>query len=388
MRLVITNALLIGVLASSTSVHGQGPAPAVPRDLIVERFSVSKNGDALLVPVKVAEKRLLFLVDTGATVTLFDTSIRLGQPVGVFTGDGAEGKVEVNLYRPPEAKIGRISLGTLEEVAGMDLDSMRQALGHDVQGLLGMDFLGKHVVHIDTEKGEFLLLKAAPKNSGVEVPILWEPGDFPFVEAELAPGERTRFVIDTGFIAFNSGSIGVAEARSLLTAARAREVGNFRTVSVTGTDYRRLLQADALRFRGFILPSPVFRESHALMPNTLGLGFWSRFTATFDFPRRRVYLSKSARFSQRDPWNATGLHLRKRGDLVEVAAVDSGSRALQAGLKEGDILVELDGRGTAKTSLFELRSALCGGGQLTCVVRRDSGDLRLSIGLGQPTDRR
>src|SRR2546428_669450 len=135
--------ILVSVLASARSAQGEGPTPEIPSNLVLERFAVSKHGDALLVPVRVAEKDYLFVVDTGATGTVFDTSFPLGQPVDVVTAEGSEGKVEIMLYHPPEARLGRTSLGPLDAVAGMDLNSIRQVWGHPIQGILGMDFLGR-----------------------------------------------------------------------------------------------------------------------------------------------------------------------------------------------------------------------------------------------------
>jgi hypothetical protein len=43
------------------------------------------------------------------------------------------------------------------------------------------------------------------------------------------------------------------------------------------------------------------------------------------------------------------------------------------------VLVLLDGLSADTTSLFELRYALCSGGELTCVIRRDSQVRRLTI---------
>ena len=153
--------------------------------LILARFALTNNGNALLATVKVAEKDYSFVVDTGSTGTVFDASTRLGLPVGSVTGAGAEGKVEFKLFQPPDAKVGRIPLALVDAVCATDLKPLREVSGQDIRGILGMDFLGRHVVHIDMEKGELLLLESAPKRAGVELPISWKPGSLPFVEAEI-----------------------------------------------------------------------------------------------------------------------------------------------------------------------------------------------------------
>jgi hypothetical protein len=222
-------------------------------------------------------------------------------------------------------------------------------------------------------------LKSAPKSAGVELPISWEPGELPFVAAEITRGERTRFLVDTGESSLGSGGLGILETGSLVTEGQFRVIGKALHESISGTTSRPLFQGKALSIGGFAVHSPIFSESHGTNPNKLGLRFWSRFVATFDFPGRKVYLRKSANFGRPDRWNATGLHLWKRGDSIEVCAVDSDSPADRAGLKKGDMLVELNGLNAATTGLFDLRYALCNGGELTCLVRRDSQERRLSI---------
>jgi S1-C subfamily serine protease len=82
------------------------------------------------------------------------------------------------------------------------------------------------------------------------------------------------------------------------------------------------------------------------------------------------------------------LHARRRKSaggwqpnscVVDPALLQTDSPAAQAGLKKGDGLVELNGLNADKTGLFVLRYALCGGGVLTCVVRRGSQERRLNI---------
>jgi predicted aspartyl protease len=378
-HVIIKVLILAGMFLAARDARGELPALEIPADLIMERFAVANNGDLLLVPVSVAGKVRPFVVDTGATGTLFDSSIPLGHPFDVITANGAEGKVKVKLHRPPDATVGRTSLGPLASVAAMDLKSFRQVSGHPIDGFLGMDFLGRYVVHIDIEKGVLLLLKSVPTSAGVEVPISWEPGDTPFVVAGITPGERVRFQIDTGATSVNCGSVGVFESQSLVRKRQFNEIGKTLYESLSGTVTCPLFLGGALDVGGYSVRSPIFRESHGPTPNVLSLGFWSRFAVTFNFPGRKLYIRKSAKFDRPDRWNSTGLHLWKSGDSIEVCAVDADSPAARAGLNKGDLFVELNGRNAVRVGLFEVRQALCEGGELTCVVRREAKEKRVRI---------
>jgi len=367
------------LFASAKSIRGEDQTPLFPADLILERFAVAKNGDCVLVPVRVADREYHFLLDTGAARSGFDTSIPLGQAIDVVRIVGSTGEFEAKLFHGPAVRVGRISFGPLDSVVGMDLHSLGQALGHPVKGILGMDFLGSVVVHLDADKGELVLLRSAPKNAGVELPISWEPGDLPFVTVGIGPGEPIRFMIDTGMRTFLSGNLRNLEIRSQVGKGRFRELGKTKIVTISGSQYRFLFQAVNLHIGEFTVQSPIFSESDTRTPNILGMRFWSRFTATFDFPRRKLYLRKSAKFDRPDRWHESGLHLSRKQGSIEVSAVDPGSPAFRSGLQKGDVLVKLNELNSDTTDLYDLRDSLCDGGQITCIVSRDSQERRLTI---------
>jgi hypothetical protein len=369
--------ILLGVLAIVRSGHCEGPTPEIPSDLVLERFAVANNGDVLLIPVRIANKDHLVVVDTGTTNTLFDTSLPLGQPVGSVMADGAQKTTELTLYNPPAATAGKLPMHLFEPVAGMDMKSFRQISGHPVEGILGMDFLGNHVVQMDIAKGELVFLKSAPKNAGEELPISWEPGDVPYITGQIPPEVPFRFVVDTGMGGLDSGDLGVFKTRSLTRKGKLKEIGKTLMETISGTNSRLTFQGTELKVGTFAVQSPIFSESHGVSPDVLGRGFWSRFAVTFDFPKRKVYLRKSAGYGRPDRWNSTGLHLWKKTNLIEVHSVDPDSPASRAGLMKGDVLIELEGMMADKTSLFALFEVLCKGGQMTCLVRRETQERRM-----------
>jgi PDZ domain len=363
--------LLLGVTVGAHAGEGR---PEVPPDLVLERFSVAKGGDPLTVPVKVGGKDHLFVVDTGFSVTTFDTSLPLGEPIGTVSVQGIQGKVDLKMYRPPEAFVGRLPLHPLDDINGFDVKTFRQASGLPLEGFLGMDFLGRHVVRVDFDKGELLFLKATPRDAGSAVPILWDPGQVPppAVMAELVPGQTIRFRIDTG-ASTTSGACGylaIQDVRSLGGRGELTEVDSVFSVTLSGTSSSRQYHGKRLRLGEFEVKSPVFTE--ALGPGRLGLGFWSRFVVTFDFPQRKAYLRKGDRFDSldREHWNAGGLRLGAVGPAVVVREVDPDSPAARAGLKVGDVIVQIGDQKADKVTRLDLGEPLYGTGRVTCVVRR------------------
>ena len=56
----------------------------------------------------------------------------------------------------------------------VDRRYIRKAAGRDIYGILGMDFLRKHVVRIDFDAGKMTFLKEVGSQPGQPVPVIWE----------------------------------------------------------------------------------------------------------------------------------------------------------------------------------------------------------------------
>ncbi|HEV3168680.1 MAG TPA: hypothetical protein VGZ22_32045 [Isosphaeraceae bacterium] len=335
--------------------------------MILERFAVASGGDALLLPVHFGGKDHLFFVDSGCARTAIDLSLLPGKPRGSSKALTLNGRVEVEVYDPPAATVGRLPLH-VGEVSGLDLNWAREVWGRPVEGILGMDFLGDYVLRVDFDEGELLLLKSAPMGAGNVVPFAWEPGKLPIVVAELSNMEKTPFVIDTGLTGSGSGALGALTLKAQVRTGDSRELGSDLAETAGGRYMARVYRGSHLALGGFAVEDPIFKETR--MVNVLGLGFWSRFTVTFDFPERRAYLRKGKGYDRADAWNATGLRLRSKRGMVTIDAVDEGSPGARAGVLPSDVLLELDGLRADKTGMFELKSALCKAGPLGCVLSR------------------
>ena len=101
-----------------------------------------------------------------------------------------------------------------------------------------------------------------------------------------------------------------------------------------------------------LMQSVIFWQEMALagappMANVLGLGFWSRFTVTLDFPARKAYLANATRYGWPDLWNASGLRLRPR-DAAKI-----GQLVLNRGQWNGQQIVSADWIAQSITPRFQ-----------------------------------
>lgn len=158
------------VLSLFQAACQQTGAPArvhVPADSAAGEIALefAGRGDAaLLVPVHVnGQGPFRLVLDTGATLTCLDQEVvqRLELPpargvVGVGAGVGSSG--QMSLVRIDSVRVGA---ARAEGMTGCALDLRHTgAVGLDIDGLLGLDFLRAYRVTIDFER-EVLILQSA-----------------------------------------------------------------------------------------------------------------------------------------------------------------------------------------------------------------------------------
>ncbi|MEO5927671.1 MAG: hypothetical protein ABIP96_03305, partial [Patescibacteria group bacterium] len=171
------------------------------RPEIVARFNIAKGGDVILLPVHFKNQDYQFVLDTGATISIFDTSLPLGKPKKSASADTPGGKMDLQLYARPDASFANFPLKGVKRVAGFDFEQIRQVSGHPIYGVIGMDFLAGRVLQIDFDRGELLFLKSADSFAGKAFPINYRIGT-PHVSAEFF-GKTHSFTIDTGYSGYS-----------------------------------------------------------------------------------------------------------------------------------------------------------------------------------------
>jgi hypothetical protein len=353
-----------------------GEEPLKPE--LVAEIKVAPHGAPIVLPVTFRGKTYRFLMDTGTPFTTFHTDLEdlLGKPKHTYRAEMADGTVnDMNVYYAPEATIGKVSLSTGGPVHCVDLTEWRGVIGIEIDGVVGMGLLRRYAVQIDFDNGKVRFYKSDDKDhsewgQAATLNTLPRRG-LPYVVGNLAD-QRATFLLDTGY-----GDTGSLDLR-LFDLLKKQE--GFRTVSVKlmgGDEEAResvASRVDAFRLGKNEYKGLVFdRGERASM---LGLGFLSRHMVTFDFPRLKLYLKPGRDYNKVDENDMSGLHLLKKSSGILVDSVDSGSPSALAGMRPGDVLLQIDDKDVRQQSLWKIRRLLRGGdGRKTGVIFR-RGDKR------------
>lgn len=361
-------AVIICAAAISDAVSADEPARA-------ECFQVASDGDLLLLPVRIGHKDGLMALDTGASVTLFDSSLPLGKPIGTFQAKTPGGNVALPTHEVPYAMVGKHKLQeSLTRVVAADLVKLRQVFGSEFHGILGMDFLSNHVVQIDFDRGELSFLKAPDPKAGQAYPMPYQQGQMPSLVLHLSEHLQETFLLDTGLIGLDSGGIRSELCDDLFDQGNFRKVGSVLSESLAGTHRIRLFQGVAVSLGGIQFADPVFSENTKGF-SRLSLRFLARHNVTLDFPRQRIYLRERKTPIGPDQFNFSGIHMLRLDGRIIADLIDRDSPAAKAGLKDGDQLLKIGDRDANQTRLFELRGMICRKGQTIRIVGARGGQL-------------
>jgi hypothetical protein len=348
-------------------------------DPVLASFDVTRDGDALVLPVRLDGKTYSFLVDTGTTFNCFDRSLLVGKPLKKTDLDAPDGPITLDLFPPPPATIGHLKLQSDQSVVGMDFEKLRQGSGIDLYGVIGMDFLRRHIIRVDFDRGKLEFLTGVCPDSGEAVSFATSAEDMlPRLWASIPGWLREPFLIDTGHLTDTTGSLKQSLFRSLLTDGKLAVVQETLGGTVRGTAKVRLGRGRGLTVQAFEVSEPLYCEE--VTENRLGLAFLARFVVTFDFPRGVMYLKKGKRFDQHDRLNLTGLHGIRKGGHFVIDEIDKDSPAARSGLRTNDVLLRVGDTSASYVSVIKLRRLLCTTEkQLRVTVQR--GDERIEATL-------
>ena len=370
----VAAALIVGFVLA-----GQGSTASLDR----QRAATS----AISIPFEVATRHVIvkatvngsrplsFALDTGANRAIVRTDIAKELQLTLYgtirTGGAGPGAQEGSFVR--DATWSLVGLdGFAQPVAvALPFSDLPSALGRDLDGIIGAEFIRQFVVEIDYRARMLTLHDRdtfAYTGHGEALPLDFTSNGHPVLDGRVAPVERApiagRFLLDIGSgLALILHSPFVAEHGLLLSPAQS-----IRAIGISGAGGRSIgrfgrvvsLQIGSFKFDG---PLALFSQdqggafANAALAGNIGATIASRFRMFLDYGRRRIILEPAATLT--DPFDAaiSGLALRAYGAdhrTFRVHEVLEASPATDAGIAEGDVIMAIDGSVAATFTLSEI----------------------------------
>src|SRR5215471_6532702 len=152
---------------------------------------------------------LSFILDTGDKVAIVDIgrakSLGLKLEGSVNVGGAGAGTLKGSMVRDASLSVMGIEGVTQPVVMAIPLDGLAPKFGHDIDGIIGADFISQFVVEIDYASRVLRLYDKAKfeySGSGEAIPLTFVYGGYPVISSEILIAGREpikgRFVIDIG----------------------------------------------------------------------------------------------------------------------------------------------------------------------------------------------
>ena len=334
---------------------------------------------------------LWFLLDTGAAGSYLDA--QRAKAIGL----GVQGESKTVVISFPGVRL-RDQAFSIQPLGFWIYD------GHAVDGMLGYDFISRFVVQIDyvnktinlfeprgykyLGSGEVIPLIMLEDDSGGKVPLvcarIMQPGRDPI---------EGKFIADTGVrgaLSFNSPFV---EANKLLQSTQKTIQAPLGGGSMVRESKQPVGRVPNLQLGSFSFKNPVtifFLDKKGVLASpefdgVIGGEILRRFKVVFDYSRQRMILEPNRHFSEPDEFDMSGLLLVAEGEAFKILKVKhlvEDSPATRAGLREGDVILAVNGTPASKLSLEQVRTMFKKEGQSYLLsIKRGAETLRIRIRL-------
>ncbi len=276
----------------------EGDAGAIkPHDLI-EEFSFARGCDWPLVPVSIGGRKYEFVVDTGCSDCVLDSSLE-----STLTKTGitisANGEQDLPEYVLPPMFVGKSRLPVLGRSLCIDLGPFRASSGHDIRGFLGMSFLKGRILMVDFDAGKLAFLRSCPIDASRSFGLAYDRTGIPILDFDVENRKPESFQLDTGLCGASAAGFLERNTVSRLTRDRALTESGKRVglVSFHGEETSRVVRLKYLCLGTCKHAELPFLEGQR---NVMGLGYLSRYFVVFDFQNDRLFLKKGRRFKAID----------------------------------------------------------------------------------------
>lgn len=339
--------------------------------------------DSFTVPFELVDNRIFvevwldgrgpfkFILDTGGDgIISEEAAARIGAKRGAVVEGRGAGESIVRAWQTSvrETRLGGLALKD-QPFTVFDFSDLRHVFGAQTfDGVIGLSVFSQSVVRVDYERLQLTFTRPSKftySGAGPRVPFERERL-IPVIRGEV-DGIAARFGLDTGDRSAFTLKGPFVEQNHLRErySPRVEAVTGF---GIGGPIRAQVVRVGVLKFGGFEIKGPVTRLSLQKagafaagdVAGNIGGAILKQFTVTFDYTRGQLFFEKNSSYGLRDTYDRAGLWLSRSADgrAFEVFDVVARGPAAEAGLKAGDRVLRIDGRGVESLPLIEARTEL------------------------------
>ncbi len=390
--------LACGFAGASHQIVPAAQKTAEPGPVVIPFELVTRH---ILIRVRINNSApLWFIFDTGDKVAIVDLgrakSLGLNLRGETNVGGAGAGTLKGSYVRDASLNVVGVEGNPQPVVLAIPLDGLQPRFGHDIDGIIGADFIKQFVVEVDYPARVLRLHdkdKFVYSGSGEIIPLTFINGGHPIIDAEITVTGRSaikgRFVIDIG----SGGSLALnrpfvekenlpGPSQKTLRAMGGGGVGG----KVTG----RTGRVAELRIGKLQIDNPltlfsedksgVFASSE--LQGNIGAMILSKFRVLLDYGHNRIILEPNASFKDQIGPASSGLRLIAEGSdyrRFRVEELLEDSPATEAGLQVGDLVLAVDGHPASELTLSWLHETFEKPAPHKLTVRRAEQTLQITL---------
>jgi hypothetical protein len=367
----------------SYQVFGQALGFSLADGRTKVQIPIEVHNNLIVVPVVLnGALPLKFILDTGVRTTILTqktfTDILNLTYARKYTISGPGGEKLIEAYVTNNVSLelpGVLGRGHAMLVLEEDYLELRNYLGVDVHGILGYELFSRFIIEINYEKKIMTLMlpeRFRKKRKYHTIPIRIEDTK-PYVTTPVVLSDGTqltaKLLVDSGashgLMLDPASDDRIDFPKLVVSSVIGRGLGG----EITGKVGRiKTLHLGPYKVENMIanFPDPnsyfdSLKLGSTTRNGTIGGETLSRFTVVFNFSREEIHLKKNHAFKKGFHYNLSGMTVKAKGsrlNIFEVTGVRQQSTADKAGLKEGDLIVSINGQLTSNIDLNIINAML------------------------------
>lgn len=352
---------------------------------------------AIIVDATVNGRPGSFMFDTGFGGTVvIDDSIDIGKATGTM---GLRDFVRVS--EAPTVKLRSLKLGDKvispkdKEAVQIPQDGISFSYGQHVDGIMGLSVIKDEITEINFQQSKFVfhppsvdISKRVPDNKRTFLAKLLPLGANSLEMAvEFANGKKAILALDTGNSFYATTHRDTLERVGLWKPGTKPRYMGSASVASGEVDTFEILVPEA-KIYGIPVKNAVWDvidlpASSADGDGTVGFGFLKNFNIIIDYGRRRVWLENFTGKVKDEDTGEIGISAGydSRAKAVRIFDVSPDTPAALAGIKEDDLLLDLDGRELGRIGYRKIRAMLTGpvGSKVKLAISRNGTLIRYEL---------